>query len=324
MTIKNQTNTIAGRNISELLSQCLGNDFSKYRKLWYRPESDFLPLSFPIHIDLELIDLCNLKCKMCIRNNPEYRKKQGFKINTGIKWSLEKFKKLIDYCAERGTKAINLGSGAEPLMHRQCIEMIRYAARKGFLDIILITNGQLLTHELSEEILDSGLTRLYISLDAFTETTYSEIRGAKLKTVHDNILYFLNKRIQRKSQLPVVRVSFIDMPENRHEKQAFIDYWQKYVDAIDIQIYQNPVSEAAKINLTATKKFNCVSPFRRLSIRANGDILPCCDDIYGEHLKLGNINNITLEEAWNSDLIKKVRKGVIDDSIHICAACQRC
>ena len=41
--------------------------------------------------------------------------------------------------------------------------------KKGVLDIYLSTNGSLLTPKISKELIHSGLTRLQISIDAFTK-----------------------------------------------------------------------------------------------------------------------------------------------------------
>ena len=46
---------------------------------------------------------------------------------------------------------------------------IEYASKKGFMDISMQTNGLLMTERISERLLDSGLTRLHVSLDAFTK-----------------------------------------------------------------------------------------------------------------------------------------------------------
>ena len=44
------------------------------------------------------------------------------------------------------------------------------------MDVFLFTNGTLLNKEKSKMILESNITRLFISIDALTSETYNKIR----------------------------------------------------------------------------------------------------------------------------------------------------
>ena len=122
--------------------------------------------------------------------------------------------------------------------------------------------------------------------------------------------------------LPWVRVSFVEMPENAAEKEEFIAYWRGKVDHVDIQKYVKPDLVFDQELLKKHKQFKCVDPWRRLSVRANGDILPCCA-FSGELLRLGNIRSMTIEQAWRSPKMQEIREGIIHDSSPVCSICQR-
>ena len=67
----------------------------------------------------------------------------------------------------------------------------------------------------------------------------------------------------------------------------------------------------------------CQFPFKQLVITTNGDILPCCK-MSGTKLKIGNINKITLTEAWESKFMKNLQhqhQGVGWKDNKICADC---
>ena len=51
----------------------------------------------------------------------------------------------------------------------------------------------------------------------------------------------------------------------------------------------------------------CVLPFTHLSTRPNGDITPCCRS----RDTLGNIRDITFEQAWNSERQQLLRKDLL-------------
>ena len=56
----------------------------------------------------------------------------------------------------------------------------------------------------------------------------------------------------------------------------------------------------------------CILPWISLYIRADGNIYPCESVAWqdNEYL-LGNLNNTTLKDAWNHDVMKKLRLKVI-------------
>ena len=70
---------------------------------------------------------------------------------------LDTFKKIIDEGTKKGgLKAINLNNFGEE-NNKNIIEMIEYAKSKGVIDIMLHTNGTVMTEELAERIIKSGL-----------------------------------------------------------------------------------------------------------------------------------------------------------------------
>jgi radical SAM protein with 4Fe4S-binding SPASM domain len=112
------------------------------------------------------------------------------------------------------------------------------------------------------------------------------------------------------------------MAENASEKSDFVEFWQDKVDQVDIQKYVKPDLAIVPDVLKRSRPYSCIEPWRRLAVRANGDILPCCAFI-GEALKLGNIATMTIEEAWKSRRLQKVRDDILKDALGVCAVCQR-
>lgn len=53
----------------------------------------------------------------------------------------------------------------------------------------------------------------------------------------------------------------------------------------------------------------CVLPWLHLNIQPNGDIYPCCMAPYGK--PIGNTKNNTLEEIWNGEHMKTIRKEML-------------
>jgi hypothetical protein len=64
----------------------------------------------------------------------------------------------------------------------------------------------------------------------------------------------------------------------------------------------------------------CSEPFTRMSIFANGDLFPCCSD-YGRLSPVGNLRNMTVEEAWNTEAANLARGSGVPRN-PACALCQ--
>jgi len=298
------------------------SDWEKYSRL--EKESDYPP-----HLDLELNYSCNLRCPMCtwaVEKAAE-KKEDWFKF--------EDYKKIIDEAVSIGTKSIRLCYINEPLIRQDIDQFIKYAVDAGILDVLITTNGTLLTKAMSKKLIDAGLTKINVSLDAVTDETYDKIRvGGNLKITVKNIHDFLDLRRQINKKLPKIRLTFVATKINYHEYDAFVDYWKDKVDSIGIQHLQNPFGEGRfedasrgeTIVLKKTpipEKFRCPEPFKRLTLRGNGDVLPCCS-FYAVDLVVGNWKNGSLKEIWNNEKMQELRKMHKNGDYfknNICKAC---
>lgn len=279
-------------------------------------EPDFLQL------DLELADNCNYRCIEC----PISDDLAGRVINT---LSFEKASKVLDSAARQGVKALKLNYINEPLLAPdKLIEVASYANRIGFLDIYMTTNGSLLTEKVSAQLINSNLfSRIQVSLDAFSDQTYSKIRvGGSLSRVKKNIFTFLKLRSEQNSNFPKIRVSFLTLPENKHEAQEFYDFWADKVDAIALQSsVLKPRTGRKNISEYENQRSAfCPNPFRQLVVRANGDVLPCCS-FWGENLKLGNLNESPeLSNYFSSLRMKQLQQSFNDSDLDLSEACKSC
>ena len=67
-------------------------------------------------------------------------------------------------------------------------------------------------------------------------------------------------------------------------------------------------------------KFFCILPWVHMHIWPNGNVLPCC--ITDSDYPIGNVGKNTLREMWNFDVLKNLRKEMLDNKIPM--LCKRC
>jgi MoaA/NifB/PqqE/SkfB family radical SAM enzyme len=106
------------------------------------------------------------------------------------------------------------GGLGEPLSHPAVVDMVARAKAIGST-VELITNGTLLTKEMSEALVASGLDTLWISLDGARNESYSGVRlGANLSQVLENLDHFRRARSIGHSPKPELGIVFVAMQRN--------------------------------------------------------------------------------------------------------------
>jgi MoaA/NifB/PqqE/SkfB family radical SAM enzyme len=229
---------------------------------------------------------------------------------------------ILDEAKELNIPSIII-TGGEPTMHPRISDILKKIGMAGFLNIWLPTNGSKLNNEkFLETITDIPLTGLSVSLDAATPETYKKIRGGDLNTIERNIELFLKFRSKKKSQLPLFRVSFIDMLENRHELKQFIEKWENIADIIDIQTYSD--MNPNKIFTGYGGLFKCDQPYKRIMVDQNGELRPCFFAQYqvSDPIFFGK-DYITLMDYWNSDWHNAFCDNHVKEQYNdVCARCR--
>jgi len=167
-----------------------------------------LPDDFPLALQIEVSSVCNLDCFMC----------QRLSWGSGEEglMPLSIFRRLEDSLRE-AERVILYGIG-EPLMNPDIVEMVKFA-RKTMGDngeVLLSTNGTLLTPELAGRLVKAGLTSLYMSLDSLNEEKLKGIRrGINYTSALENLKFFLKNfgsDVEAGLEYVVMRENLGDLP----------------------------------------------------------------------------------------------------------------
>ena len=312
------------RRFFDVMTRHFHDRFVQYRKDWSLSSEFAHNPPFPLSLDLEVNASCNLRCIMCVMggDHPRHSTKPAL-------MKLDLYKNLMRQAEAAGLPAMTFGFLSEPLLNNDLPEMIRLAREAGVMDIRLGTNGLLLNRGMSQKLIKAGLTRLEVSLDADNPATYSRIRrGGNYDLAVKNINDFLDEREKSGSDFPLLRLSFLRLPQNRDELDDFLGRWRGRADLFSIQepIYFEDAPISKQLVFTECRPasdFRCAQPWQRLIIRANGDVFPCCS-IYGLQMKAGSALKSDLSGTWRSGFMKELRllhkEGRLADN-KICRHC---
>ena len=72
---------------------------------------------------------------------------------------------------------------SEPLLYKNIEKIFQRAQEANIMDVFLFTNGILLNEKNSKIILNSNVSRLFVSIDAVSEDTYNKVRIPSIKKV---------------------------------------------------------------------------------------------------------------------------------------------
>jgi|GEM_PF-2719365 len=316
--------------------------YARYRKEWYRRAKEFDPGTAPLAICCELVSTCNLGCSMCYTITEEFQA-SVVGAQRMLPWPIAKA--VINETAKLDVPSILFSWRGESSLYKSKDEngdwvtftdVLQYARDKGILEITCLTNGQLFDEETARKIVDAEPSWLSFSIDGM-EDAYNKIRTPPNKrktnynafqTVSESIKRIVRIRDEKGKTRPQVRTNTI-FPAIANNPQEYHDYmeslgvgWVTVNELLDFR--GDDLPEEAIIDDWA-----CQYPFQRLTVSANGIILPCTGAHNEESgLVLGRykgsapkqirstdgavstieVPETTLLEAWTSDKLEHIRQ----------------
>ena len=120
----------------------------------------------PVCLYLEVTNRCNLLCETCPRTFEE--------LEPPMDLSWELFTKIVDQVPN--VSRVVLHGVGEPMLVKDLFRMVRYLKQRNIY-VLFNTNGTLLNPKKFQELVDTGLDELRVSLDAADRVSYERVRG---------------------------------------------------------------------------------------------------------------------------------------------------
>ncbi len=166
----------------------------------------------PEIIEIEPTKTCNLRCIMC---HVPYEKRANTLINVDF---VNRLKGLEG-------KWVVIGSNYEPLTHPRFCDII-LALSNLDMKIELITNGTLLTEEISNRLAKCNITNVIFSFDGIRKETYESIRkNAKYEQTMERILYFKNAIANKETFFAINNTL---LKRNLDEVVEAVAFWERH------------------------------------------------------------------------------------------------
>ena len=240
----------------------------------------------------------------------------------------------------------------EPLLNKQLPEMIA-AAHKAGLYTIVSTNAQSLSQDMANALVQSGLNRIIVSIDGFSEESYQDYRvGGSLQKALDALRYLANAKRLHKSHIRI-ELQTLRLKTNEHEwnwiKKNYKKLGATHLVFKTAQLYNfehghplmptderysryKKIADGTYVHkstplhstpYTIHRAFGalCLRLWSGCVITTNGEVLPCCYDKDHKHT-MGNITSQTLPEIFHGPKAHSLRSHILRS--HLPYMCKNC
>lgn len=300
------------------------------------PLQDVLPLDCPFSIQVDVADVCNMKCNFCFHSDAEAIRR--YNVRFGI-MKMDVYQKVIDdiqsgWGSDAPIKKLRLFAHGEPLLNKQIIEMIAYARNANVAEIIeLTTNGTILNHDFCLKAAKAGLGIINISVNGINAEQYERQCGYKMdwEKFVDGIRDLYNHKEGCR-----VFIKLSDIGYSEDEKRKFLETFgeicdQIFIEGISSTLWQDtdveskiPKNDKGIYGQEILRKKVCTTIFTTMVINSFGQAKLCCSDWKNERI-VGDTKNKSVNEIWNGKPLNDMRIAFLKgmrDSIPMCKNCE--
>jgi MoaA/NifB/PqqE/SkfB family radical SAM enzyme len=226
--------------------------------------------------------------------------------------SFETYERAVSEFTKQPTplKALIFAGHGEPLTHPRIADMVKLAKQHNIAERVeIVTNGSLLTREMSDALIEAGLDRMRISLQGCDADAYKRVCGVDVdfnEFVGNNEYFYQQKR---ETDLYVKIIDIALDEQNDAEKfhkifdgisdTAVVEHLYPFIRLIDhgtlggdLTLGKDTEQKAMSVNI-------CAMPFYMAVIMPGGDVGGCC--AVEAPVIFGNILRESFSEIWNGD-----------------------
>lgn len=251
---------------------------------------------------------------------------------------------------------IKLQGMGEPLLNKELPAIIRQLEREKFY-IEVVSNGTIMTEELSKVITQTRHFGITISFDGADKETFESIRvGSDFDEIKGN----LKMLIQAKPRISKVSASMVGVEENKEQIKATIEllgdlgidefilqlvvinFGQDSLDEVTVghrikiknqpdlfktDLYETAKQKGLKMEIIDTlfdEENPCPWPWLGTYIDTEGYVIPCCHVANAEICNFGNLNQKDFRTIWHSKEYQRLREQIKNHRIpNFCRSCYK-
>lgn len=288
-------------------------------------------LLIPKRVAIETVFGCNASCTMCVIDLPTERKKgiMPFEMSKHILDELLPYKNQIN--------RLDFFGLGEPLLDPYLFQRIKYAKEKGFRNIAISTNADLLDKEKQKKLLETGIDAVLFSIDSVKKEIHEKIRrGVKFERVVGNCQSIIKMRDRGNYKTRFI-MRFIRQDCNKDEWEPFKKFWKPKLskEKKDLLIVYNMHTWGGEISTKDAilkdsgrnpeiEKQPCHRINEILIILADGSVPLCNEDFHHCKYNFGNVKDKSPIEIFNCEKFNRIRQIHLEGKKNTLELCREC
>jgi len=298
--------------------------------------AEAIPLQSPLIVQIFDIYACNLTCKFCHYGLPKDKRP---KLTTKTRMSWDLFQKIIDEMQDfdRKIKLLRFCGAGESLLDKNIVRMIEYATQKQVAEKIeLISNGILLTPEISRALIGSGLSQIRISIYGTSAEKYKSICDTVVDfdRIVDNVRFFYEENVRSGGKTKVYVKTMDCCLDDKEDENKFVSLFEKYCDLYAIESVlpnvegldyspwlKNGIPQYNSLGVKLPPIKICPQPFHLITICPDGRVVPCSNETM---MGVGDCNTQTLTDIWRGETLRQCQRRMLDGSVAFGGVCEKC
>lgn len=301
---------------------------------WSRITKKPVHTGYPISISVEPTTSCNLRCPECPSGLRDFSRPTGM-------LEPDTFKSIVNQVKDR-TFYLTLYFQGEPYLNKDLFNFVEYAESQNIYTSTS-TNAHYLHDLNARRTVESGLSRMIISIDGTTQETYESYRrGGKLEKVLEGARNIEKWKKQLGSSKPYTIFQFLVVHPNEHQTEEVKQLGKEIgVDEVKFksaQVYEykngNPLipnkeqysrykkQKDGTFELKNKLLNHCWRLWHSCVFTWDGQVVPCCFDKDASHV-MGDLKKESFEELWQGEAYQRFRGAILKSrkEIDICANC---
>lgn len=291
-------------------------------------------LPAPKSVKIELSPRCNYRCGFCAlrtrKNQPKEDMDFGF------------FQRITKEMREAGVEEIGCFYLGESFMNPELlIDAVHYLKKElAFPYVFLTSNASLAYPEVVDALMKAGLDSLKWSVNACDDDQFKDVMGVKPRLFEDALeniksAWHIRNLGNYKTGLYASSIQYDDTQKDRMEHilksvTPYVDqhYWLPLYSMGSLATqrekelgYRPTAGNQGRLD-AMREPLPCWSAFTEGHVTARGDLSACCFDA-DDRWAMGNLDEMSFMDAWNSDKFVKLREAHLKKDVTgtVCEGC---
>lgn len=258
------------------------------------------PTAFPPKIQIETTAHCGLACPYCPKS---------FQDPDRTRMEEDLFRRILAECGEGRPDSVELYLSGDPLTDprlEHLADLAKEATPSSLIEII--THERSINELRAPRLADSGLDAVFVSVNFPEPTPEPDLRERLERIARLRAIF-----AQRHKPLVIVTLTnLFDADTRARFDRACAELGLPYerfratTRMGDVDLSRFPAAVTAE----PMEYRVCERPFTKAYIRANGNVLLCCED-WNDRWVMGNVRDTPLSEIWNNALYRERRRSLL-------------